>query len=146
MPSDREQFFTLDSFAVVGATREKPFPKLTYGNLRRAGKRVFPVDLSGAETVEGDPAYGSLGDLPQEVQGVVLEVPRERTLEVVQQAADRGIRDLWIHMGRDTPEALALCQEKGIRVRHGTCAVMYTQQGFSYHSIHKWIMKLGGKY
>jgi uncharacterized protein len=49
-------------------------------------------------------------------------------------------------MGCETPEALTVCEENGIRVRTGTCAVMYTQQGFSYHSIHKWLRKMSGKY
>jgi hypothetical protein len=28
----------------------------------------------------------------------------------------------------------------------GTCAVMYLTQGFTYHSIHKWLNKVLGKY
>ena len=28
----------------------------------------------------------------------------------------------------------------------GTCAVMYVTPGFTYHSVHKWIMKLVNKY
>ena len=146
MPSDKEQFFELASFAVVGHSELKPFPKLSYKNLRKAGKKVFPVDLSGAEEVEGDKAYASLGDLPQEVEAVMVEVPKDKTMAVVQDVVDLGVKDLWLHMGCHTPEVLSLCEEKQIRVRHGTCAVMYTQQGASYHSIHKWIMKIGGKY
>jgi len=49
-------------------------------------------------------------------------------------------------MGTETPEALDLAGEKGINVRSGTCAVMYLKQGFSYHSLHKWIAKLIGKF
>ena len=61
-------------------------------------------------------------------------------------ATDAGIKDVWIHLGRETPEALALAQDKGINARSGTCAVMYVTPGITYHSIHKWIMKLAGKY
>ena len=49
-------------------------------------------------------------------------------------------------MGRDTPEALALASERGLNVLKGTCAVMYVKQGFSYHSLHKWINQLTGRY
>ena len=66
--------------------------------------------------------------------------------EYIRASADAGIQDVWIHMARETPEALALAKEKGLNTRSGTCAVMYLDPGPSYHSIHKWIMKLAGKY
>lgn len=146
MPSDKEHFFDLQSFAVVGNSELKPFPKITFRNLKQRGKKVFPVELGGAKDVEGDAAFSGLADLPERVEGVIVELPRDKVKEVVEQVADAGIKDLWIHMGCDTPEVLQLCQEKGINVRHGGCAVMYTQQGFSYHSIHKFFVKLFGKY
>lgn len=146
MPSDREQFFELQSFAVVGNTAFKNFPKLTYTNLRKLGKKVYPVDLGGQREIEGDEAYTSIAELPEPVEGAVVEVPRDKVMEPIQQVADAGIKDLWLHMKSDTPEALAFCEEKDIHVRYGTCAVMYTQQGFSYHSIHKGLMKLFRKY
>ena len=77
---------------------------------------------------------------------VVLEVPKEETREWVARAAKAGIRDVWIHMQRDTPEALELAKENGLNVRSGSCAVMYLTRGFTYHSIHKWIMKVAGRY
>lgn len=146
MPSDHEQFFLLERFAMVGDSSARPFPKLTYANLKGLGKEVYAVDLSGAEQVEGDTNHPALDQLPGPVEGVIIELPKEKTAGVVEAAAALGVKDIWIHMGCETPEALALCQENGIRVRTGTCAVMYTKQGFSYHSIHKWIMKMSGKY
>lgn len=146
MPTENERFFEHASFAVVGHTAKRSFPKLSYGNLRRAGKKVFPVDLAGTSEVEGDRAVASLADLPEPVEAVISEVPKEHTLEVLTQAEQAGIRHAWLHMGTDTPEALAFCKDKGIKVHHGTCAVMYTEPGFSFHAIHKWIMKLAGKY
>lgn len=146
MPSERETFFELESFVVIGDTSRKNFPKLTYGNLRKAGKTVYPIDLGGKEEIEGDKAYASVADLPESVQGAIVEVPSDTVMDPIRQVADAGIQDLWLHMKSDTPEALAFCEEKGIRVRYGTCAVMYTQQGFSYHSFHKGIMKLLRKY
>ena len=49
-------------------------------------------------------------------------------------------------MRMDTPEAVELAREKGIKVHTGTCAVMYVTPGLTGHSIHKWINKLIGKY
>ncbi len=146
MASNKEQFFALNSFAFIGDTSARPFPKLSYNNLRQRQVVVFPIDLSGKEEIEGDKAYAAIADLPEPVEGVVVEVPREQTMSVVEQVVAAGIKDLWLHMKTDTPEVLELCKREQINVRTGGCAVMYTQQGFSYHSIHRGLVKLFGKY
>jgi predicted CoA-binding protein len=145
MPSNYERFWDHHSFAVVGNTEKKNFPVLTYRALRTLGKLVYPVDPS-VEEVEGDRAYPDLESLPKRVDAVVLETPKEDTQEWVGHAAALGIRDLWIHMGRETPEAVELAKKRGINVRSGTCAVMYLTHGFSIHTVHKWIMKMIGRY
>ncbi len=145
MPSDHEKFWEHESFAVVGHTAKKNFPKLTYGALRKQGRKVFAVDPSAGE-VEGDEAWPDLASLPEKVEAVVLEVPKEETEAWVGRAADAGIRDVWIHMTRETPEALALAKERGLNVLTGTCAVMYVTPGFTYHTLHKWVNQLTGRY
>jgi predicted CoA-binding protein len=145
MTTFHEAFWKHQRFAVVGHRARMPFPKLTYGGLKSLGKKVFAVDPSGG-SVEGDPTYAELGALPEPVEAAVLEVPSEETSSWVQKVADAGIRELWIHMGTDTPEALRLAAERGIKPRTGTCAVMYVTPGFSMHAPHRWIMKLLGKY
>jgi len=145
MPSEHEKFWSHSSYAFVGHSAVKPFPKLSYGELKKQGKTVFAVDPS-ADRVAGDSAFRDLDSLPQKVEAVVLETPREETESWVRKAADAGAQSVWIHMGRETPEAVALARERGLEVLTGTCAVMYVKQGLSYHSIHKWIDQARGKY
>ena len=145
MPTEHEEFWTNSSFAFVGHTAEKGFPTLSYGELKKRGKKVFAVDPS-VSRIEGDETYPDLASLPEKVDAVVLEVPKQETEAWVAKAADAGVRNLWIHMGRDTPEAIALAEENGMNLHTGTCAVMYVTEGFSYHSLHKWINQLLGKY
>ena len=145
MTSNYETFWQNDCFAVVGDKAKQNFPLLTYQGLKKLGKSVFPVDPS-VEEIEGDKTYATLDGLPEKVDAVVLEVPKEATADWVAKVADAGIKDVWIHMGRETPEALAVARDKGMNARTGTCAVMYVKPEPSYHSIHRWIMKLIGKY
>jgi predicted CoA-binding protein len=98
------------------------------------------------DEVRGDRTYPDLASLPEKVEAVVLEVPADETADWVARAADAGARSVWIHMGRDTPEALELAEKRGLTVLKGTCAVMYVKQGFSYHSLHKWVNQLTGQY
>jgi predicted CoA-binding protein len=145
MPSKHEEFWTSPSFACVGHSAKKGFPKLSYGGLKKQGKKVFAVDPS-VDEIDGDRTYPDLASLPEKVEAVVLEVPKAETRDWVGKAADAGIQNVWIHMTRETPEALALAKEKNLNVLTGTCAVMYVTPGFTYHSIHKWIDQLMGKY
>lgn len=145
MPSNYETFFDAERFAVVGDSAQTPFPILSYRGLKRLGKTVFPVDRS-TDRIDGDQAFASLDALPESPQAVIIEVPKQETGAWVAQAAAVGAADVWIHMGLETEDAIALAAEKGINLRTGTCAVMYLSRGFSYHSIHKAIMKALGKY
>jgi predicted CoA-binding protein len=145
MTSNYETFFDLDRYAVVGRSAAKPFPLLSYRGLKRHGKTVYAVDPS-AERIDGDTAYPDLAALPGPVDGLIVEVPKQETKDWIAAAAAAGIKDVWVHMAHDTPEAVALAAEQGINLRTGTCAVMYLSPSLSIHGIHKAIMKLTGKY
>lgn len=145
MPSDCERFWERDTYAIVGHQGPRPFPKITYKELKKAGKTVYPIDPSGTE-VDGDTTYADFAALPATPQAAILEVPKEETAAWVRKAADAGVTSLWIHQMTDTPEALAEARERGLDVITGHCAVMYTKPGFSMHSFHRWIMKATGKF
>lgn len=145
MPSQHETFWLAETFAVVGHSELKPFPVLTYKALRQMpGKTVYPID-SSRDRIEGDTAFDDLASLPERVDAVVLEVPKEETADWIDRAAAAGIRDVWIHMGRETPEAMALAEEKDLNVRTGTCAVQYLTGGFP-HNVHRLLRKLAGRW
>jgi len=146
MPSEYEKFWDKSSFAVVGHTGSKrKFPNLTYVGLKQMGKTVYAVDPA-AKQIDGDKAYPDFASLPAGVEAAVLEAPKDETADWVAKAADAGIKNLWIHQKLETPQAVQLAKEKGINTLTGTCAVMYVTPGLTYHSIHKWIFNLLGKY
>jgi len=145
MTSERQSFWDHASFAVVGDSARRAFPKLTYRGLKKEGKTVYPVDPAGS-TVEGDATYPDLTSLPAPVEAVVLEVPKDQTAAWVGKAADSGVKAVWMHQQTDTPEAIKLAEENHMELCHGTCAVMYVTPGFSFHSFHRFVQKLSGKY
>jgi predicted CoA-binding protein len=145
MPSTYETFWNSEVFAVVGHSATRPFPALTYGGLKKLGKKVFALD-SSSNVAAGDKAYPDFASLPERVDAVVIEVPREQTRTWLLRAADAGVKNVWLHMNTDTPEAVELAKERGINLRTGTCAVMYVTPGFSYHTVHRWVQQLRGAY
>ncbi|MBW1880377.1 MAG: CoA-binding protein [Deltaproteobacteria bacterium] len=144
MPSAHEAFWENDRYAVIGHSAKSPFPMLSYNALKKLEKTVYPVDPS-VETIEGDPAHDDLAALPDTVDAVIIEVPKEETAQWVALAAEAGIQNVWIHMGRETPEALAIAAEKGLNVCTGTCSVQYLRGGFP-HNVHRFLRKLSGNW
>jgi hypothetical protein len=145
MPTEREQFWESASFAFVGHSAVKPFPRLSFSELVKQGKKVYPVDKS-VDDIDGHQTFKDFESLPEKVEAAVLELPKDETAAWVKRAADSGIKKVWIHMGRETEEALAIAKENNMQALTGTCAVMYVKPGPSFHSIHKWINKMIGKY
>lgn len=145
MASNYEKFFDADKFAIVGNSSKIKFPVLSYRGLKDLSKTVYPVDPS-VPSIDGDKTYKTLGDLPEKVERVIIEVPKKETVNWIKEIISAEIQDAWIHMGCDTQEAIKLAKDNNINLRTGTCAVMYVTPGPSYHSIHKWIMKILGKY
>ncbi|NCA71243.1 MAG: CoA-binding protein [Sphingobacteriia bacterium] len=145
MPSNYETFFTLGRFGVIGRSQAKPFPLISYRRLKALGKTVFAIDPS-TDRIDGDRAYPDLAALPGPVEGLIIETPKTETRDWIAAAAAAGIRDVWVHQGHDTQEAVTLAKEQGINLRTGTCAVMYLEPGLSYHGLHKLIMKWSGRY
>ncbi len=78
--------------------------------MKRKGYRVFPVNPH-RDTVDGDPAYGSVADLPVAPDIIDLVVPAEVGVKVVRQALDVGYDRIWVQPGAESPELLTLLQE-----------------------------------
>ena len=110
---------------------------------RQQEGRPIRVGMIGA----GFMGRGIALQISRYTKGMELVAIFNRSLDGARRAyREAGIEDVWIHMGTETPDALALANERGINARSGTCAVMYVTPGVTFHSIHKWIMKLLGKY
>ena len=145
MSATRESFWGHGTYAVVGHSAERAFPRLTYEGLKESGKAVYAVDPSRDE-IEGDRSYPDLDSLPGSVDAVVLEVPRDETAEWVERAVQAGIGRVWIHQGTESDEAIALAGRQGLETHHGTCAVMYLSRGFNAHGLHRLLWKAIGRY
>ena len=105
--------------------------------------QVYPVN-SQADTVEGEKCYRSLDELPGPVGGVLTVVPKAEARKVVEDCARLGIKKVWLQQGSESPEAIKLCEEKGISVAHHACIMMYAQpKGF--HAFHHFVWKVVGK-
>ena len=114
-----EQFLSRDSFAVVGASRDRG----KYGNMvlrtfLQNGRTVFPVNPH-ADQVEGLPSYPNLAALPRQVDAISIITPPHITEHVIEQAADLGIHNVWMQPGAESAAAIQKAEDAGMNVIAG---------------------------
>ncbi|MDU0460105.1 MAG: CoA-binding protein [Geobacteraceae bacterium] len=120
-----EAFLASGPYAVVGASTDRD----KYGNkvlrcYQQNGKKVIPVNPNEAD-IEGISCAASVSDLPPEVESISMITPPAVTAKLVPLAIQKGIKNIWMQPGAEHPEAVALCQEKGINViADGSCLLV----------------------
>jgi predicted CoA-binding protein len=119
-----QEFLASPVFAVVGAStnREKYGNKVLRSYLQR-GRTVHCVHPSET-AIEGVPCVRSIRDLPEGVEALSIITPPPITERIVREAAEKGIRRLWMQPGAESPAALKLCEELGLSVIAGGPCVL----------------------
>ena len=120
-----DQFLSAGAFGVAGASsnREK------YGNrvLRcylQNGRSAVPVNPRESE-IEGINCVASVSDLPPDVTSLSMITPPAVTEQLVPAAIAHGIKNIWMQPGAESPNAVALCREKGVNViADGSCLLV----------------------
>ena len=68
-----------------------------------------------------------LDDVKDNVEGVIIAVPRDRCKAAVEEAIEAKIPRVWILNGSETDEAVALCEAGGVPVVDGVCLMLYAE-------------------
>jgi predicted CoA-binding protein len=117
-----------ERWAVVGASGDRSkFGNITFRELQRRGKQVYPVNPRAAE-IEGIVCYPDLAALPESVDRVLIVVPPERAERVVRQAAEAGLTRVWFQPGAESDAALAYCEAHGMEAIAGHCILKTTEE------------------
>jgi len=120
-----EQFLKSETFAVVGASTNRD----KYGNkvfrcFQQNNRDVIPVNPVAAE-IEGVACIASVADLPATVASLSVITPPVVTEKVVEAAIEKGIKNIWMQPGAESPKAVQRCQETGINViADGSCVLV----------------------
>jgi len=113
--------------AVVGATdNPDKYGNRIYRDLKGKGYRVVAVN-PGRATVDGDKAFKSVADLPEQPDIINVVVPPPRTMRVLDDAA--AIRDaaVWIQPGAADNAVRERVVELGIPALIDACIMIQTR-------------------
>ena len=137
-----DRFLALRHVAVVGVSRDpKQFANAVYRRLRHDGRVLFPVNEQAAGApIEGDASYGTLAEVPQPVDGVLVMVAPERAADVVAEAIVCHVPLVWLGRGAASPEAVAMCRDHGVEVIEGVCPLMFEEPVGGIHRLHRFFV------
>lgn len=120
-----ETFLAADAFGVVGAS-SKPHK---YGNkvlrcYQQNQHAVVPVNPV-EKVIEGLDCVASVNELPAHVNSISIITPPQVTEKIVISAITRGIKNIWMQPGAESPQAVATCEAAGVNViADGSCVLV----------------------
>jgi predicted CoA-binding protein len=144
-----DSFLSCRRIAVVGVSRDpKDFSRAVFRAFVERGYDAVPVNASGGE-LDGRPAARWVGEVQPPPEAALLLTPPAATGQVVRECADAGVKRVWMHRGAGqgavSPEAVALCRERGIEVVDGECPFMFLPDTGWFHGVHRFFKRLGGR-
>ncbi len=114
-----DAFLAGSPHAVVGASRDHD----KYGNkvLRAYLQNDMPVfAINPKESqIEGVACYPDLASVPEVVHGISIITPPHITEQIVGEAAQAGIRHLWMQPGAESDRAIDRAAEYGLNLIAG---------------------------
>ncbi|MCA9060783.1 MAG: CoA-binding protein, partial [Planctomycetaceae bacterium] len=100
-----------------------------YGNqvlrlLQKQGRDVVPVNPNAVE-VEGLPAFTALSHVEPRPDAICIITPPDVTEQIVKEAVNLGIQNIWMQPGAESESAIATCEAAGMNVIHsGPCILV----------------------
>ena len=143
-------FLTSERIAVTGVSRNPSGHggNVVYKRLRDRGYEVFAVNPN-ADTVEGDPCYRQLADIPGGVDAVVIATRPEEAEATVRACDSLAIKQVWMHRG---PGAGSVCdqatiygRDHGMTVIDGGCPLMFDPTADVAHKVIRFFLTRTGK-
>jgi len=109
--------------AIIGASSNRQkFGNKAVRSYASQGHEVFPVNPNEAE-VEGHKTYASARDIPGGAESALLYVPPRVGIDVLDDLAAAGIRDVYVNPGAGSPELMEKGEQLGLNMI-SACAIL----------------------
>jgi uncharacterized protein len=146
MKENIDRFMASSRFAIAGVSRSKnKFGNMVFREMKKKGYDVVPVNPC-LGTFDGERCYGSVGELPPDVDALIVITKPEATAGILREAKDKGIRNIFLQQGsqsRAIIESETGSGEMNLISRH--CILMFARPT-GIHKFHGTILRLFGLY
>ncbi|EMI45597.1 CoA-binding protein [Rhodopirellula sp. SWK7] len=125
-----DSFLAAKTYAVAGASaRQHKYGNKVFRALVALGRETFPLNPV-TKQIEGHTAYPRIADLPVVPESLSVITPPQVTRQVVTDAIEAGVQNIWMQPGAEDEEASRLAREAGINViDDGACVLVLLARG-----------------
>lgn len=146
-----EDFLSQQRIAVAGVSRSgNATGNAIYKRLRQSGYDVIAINPN-ADSIEGEPCYRNVKDIPGKVDGVIAVTRPEDTEKLVHDCAEAGISRVWMHHGIHgggtsvSERGVEFCNQHNITVITGVCPLMFGKPSDGFHRLVRQWFQLTGR-
>lgn len=119
-----QELLGMKNWAVVGATQDtSKFGYKVYKKLKIRGYNVFPVNPKFDE-IEGEKCYSSISDIAENIDVISLIVNPKIGMEVIEEAKEKGIKNIWCQPGAESPELIEKAKSYGMKIIYNECVLV----------------------
>jgi predicted CoA-binding protein len=141
-----QDFISSQNIAVVGASRlGNKFGNMANNELKRRGYKTLLVHPEARE-IDGQECHSNLASVKDQAEVVFICLPADQAETVLQEAADVGLKKIWLQQGAESTELVDFGKSLDLNMITGKCVLMYAEPVQSFHKVHQVIAKLFGKY
>ena len=140
-----DSFLGQEHIALAGYSHSsKKFGHTVYQTLKEKGYVIHPVNPCGGTAPGGEVVHQDLDSLPPEVEALLIVTRPGVTERLVDQAAERGVRILWIQQMSGSKAVRDKLEEKGLDAVYNRCILLHANPT-GIHKLHQSILKLFGR-
>jgi predicted CoA-binding protein len=139
-----EDFLSPKKFAMAGVSaNEKKFGYAIFNELTLKGYNICPINPRHDE-IGGRQVYHSVSHIPDEYDRLLIVTPKTETDAVIRQAAEKGIKQVWVQQMSQTKETQQIANELNVELIQNECIFMFAEPVKSIHKFHRTIKKIFG--
>lgn len=138
-------FLENKTLAIAGVSRNpKNFGFLVYKTLRENGYDLYPINPNAEENSDTN-WFRSVFDVPDHVRNLLILTHRRDTENVLNDAIQKGIKNIWIQQMSETPNSIKIASDNHINLVSKACIMMYANPT-GIHKFHGNLSRFFGKY
>lgn len=132
---DIDNFIKARSIAIAGVSRNsQSFSAQVVTHLSKQDYELMLINPAFDDS--SDPhKFKQVSDLPNKVNHLLILTPSAQTYGIIQQAIEKGIKNIWIQQQSETPDALLLAKSSNLNIVYGQCIFMFTNPA-GFHKLH----------
>ena len=139
-----EQFLAPQKMVIAGVSgNTKKFGYMVFNELRQKGFDVCPINPR-LDEIDEVKVYKSVSDIPDDYEKLFIVTPKSETDTIIKQAAEKGIKHVWVQQMSNTKDTALLAKEYNIDLIEKECIFMFAEPVKSIHKFHKAIWKIFG--